>query len=906
MRWRKPKPLTNAYVDLIPPGFETHPVFAKISEAVGAGYVRRARVLGEEFLAQNPGDSVESDIGRIILSRLLLQLGRPDKAHVVMQGVRDLMNQKNADMAEILGEIATQKGNWATAAFQFECASEYLARNLPPNVQRFAYREEAGSKRVLREHVFAARQANALRHIPSQVTKATQILQRLLVKERNGNDNAKALETYGNVVIATGLFGDGFKLKIQALTAEPLNMALCERVADDMRKNPHACADVIDEVLKSTMQLPSSSSATSFIAEVARKFGVLDVAEGVFEHAMLTTPGRIQVFRAKVGVLELRAKYVHLLQQAFDFFDGQTVESEAAGKPFPTPYMGVREVISRALSFALADGAPGPRTRNTYAYKLKPVPQKDALGSATAIVVWRYGIAVMDTAIADPNEISDVVDAAAMASAFTLRDCHAAPLVLPQRHPGAFPSGDLDSEDYKTTKRPPELTEDDMAHAANRPPFSLGQTYFLSSLFLVIKSLFLLGPNFIRFIPALMAWVEPVRVMALEIFSSEAYPEFACYEQISTVLPSLGRFMEPYSFRIPRRRVYMLGDNHVLSAAWQEGSAGGKPYLFEPRVSSGLRCWSLRNGSKHPSRAQFEELIKLIPDGSVVIFCFGDMDCREGLLNSVRKDEHESVLDAIETCVTFYITKMIQLSRKNGFIPLVHPVPPATPVVRPLVDKFNAVLQEKVLHYSKYLTWIDILPSLLTTDPLPQTPETTANGRDNKVEVDGDSGSTRDNGDAKDSAKAPPSSDAANSSKSTSQALSSADKKKKSTSVDANNDADGNADDANGDGNEDEAEDSDSSDILEEEEPLCFSYNGTRFKHEEYGLNGVHLHPCYSKLLEKAIEPKLVELLDAGKFQDPPPRSPLNWRKWKQRELQRKKKHANGQQKPTSTKPTST
>jgi hypothetical protein len=91
------------------------------------------------------------------------------------------------------------------------------------------------------------------------------------------------------------------------------------------------------------------------------------------------------------------------------------------------------------------------------------------------------------------------------------------------------------------------------------------------------------------------------------------------------------------------RRVYVIGDSHCLSSAWSSvtSTTESKPTrVFVPRLVTGLKCWHLRDGCTFYTRRSLDYALRSIPastddaadDGVDVVFLFGEIDCREGLL----------------------------------------------------------------------------------------------------------------------------------------------------------------------------------------------------------------------------------------------------------------------------------
>jgi hypothetical protein len=112
----------------------------------------------------------------------------------------------------------------------------------------------------------------------------------------------------------------------------------------------------------------------------------------------------------------------------------------------------------------------------------------------------------------------------------------------------------------------------------------------------------------------------------------------------------------------------VCGDSHALPAAWQ--AVGGR--RLEPKLVTGLKHWHLRPGSDfypkvcpkvapaacsrlYPAlplalslflfalssrnwQVNFERCVAALPDACDVVFIFGEIDCREGILVAIEKD----------------------------------------------------------------------------------------------------------------------------------------------------------------------------------------------------------------------------------------------------------------------------
>lgn len=64
------------------------------------------------------------------------------------------------------------------------------------------------------------------------------------------------------------------------------------------------------------------------------------------------------------------------------------------------------------------------------------------------------------------------------------------------------------------------------------------------------------------------------------------------------------------------------------------------------------------------------------PNGAEIIFLFGEIDCREGLIASVDKCRYIDVEEGIQTAINIYMEVLLGLVEKRKFKIFVHPVVP--------------------------------------------------------------------------------------------------------------------------------------------------------------------------------------------------------------------------------------
>lgn len=79
-----------------------------------------------------------------------------------------------------------------------------------------------------------------------------------------------------------------------------------------------------------------------------------------------------------------------------------------------------------------------------------------------------------------------------------------------------------------------------------------------------------------------------------------------------------------------------------------------------------------------------------------LVFMFGEIDCREGLLLAVEKLKYDSLEEAMAVLIAIYTDTLLDLIETRGFEIFVHPVPSVLNETRHVVRPFNKALQAKV------------------------------------------------------------------------------------------------------------------------------------------------------------------------------------------------------------------
>lgn len=227
----------------------------------------------------------------------------------------------------------------------------------------------------------------------------------------------------------------------------------------------------------------------------------------------------------------------------------------------------------------------------------------------------------------------------------------------------------------------------------------------LAMFFTAIKLLYICGG--LQPLCALIARIEPLRV-GQELHTTLIRNEHAYYSCVAQI-------MHHVTFPIPDHpQIYVVGDSHCLPLGWQAVNLP-KPHLLVPKLVTGLKCWHLRDECDFYPKKHFENVMRTIPAKATVIFVFGEIDCREGLLEAVERCKYDSIEEGIEVDVQIYIKALEAVVKAKQLRAFVHPVIPVLDITRKVVKIFNASLQP-ALARSKVLQWMDFFPQLLSED----------------------------------------------------------------------------------------------------------------------------------------------------------------------------------------------
>jgi len=243
--------------------------------------------------------------------------------------------------------------------------------------------------------------------------------------------------------------------------------------------------------------------------------------------------------------------------------------------------------------------------------------------------------------------------------------------------------------------------------------FNSDELDLLAMLCTLVKILYVVGA--LDLIPPLVELIEPARE-GRELHLTTIRNEHAYYCCIAQLM--LFHTMPLINYN----PIYVAGDSHSMSPAWKTITVKGEKRLLYPKLVTGLKLWHLRPESKFFPKANFYNAISTIPKGAEVIFLFGEIDCREGLLKAVEKCKYKDLEEAMLFTIEIYIKILTEIIDKYSFKIYIHPVIPVLNETRNVVKLFNKQLQTKISLMPKF-QWLNFFDDLLVNDMSRLNPE---------------------------------------------------------------------------------------------------------------------------------------------------------------------------------------
>ncbi|KAE9353071.1 hypothetical protein PF008_g5162 [Phytophthora fragariae] len=266
-----------------------------------------------------------------------------------------------------------------------------------------------------------------------------------------------------------------------------------------------------------------------------------------------------------------------------------------------------------------------------------------------------------------------------------------------------------------------------IAQANKKTTLSEAELDLLACYFTVVKILFVSGR--LSVLPPLIRVLEPLRLgreLHLTIIRNEqAY--YACIAQLLSIEEAL-ELKPPLSTpETATNDIYVCGDSHTLATAWRRIQVAKESTLLRPALVTGLKHWHLRKESTFYPKLNFWRAIANIPIRSRVIFLFGEIDCREGILYAVEKCKYESIKEGMERTISIFMEALADVVGKYEFEAYIHPVVPVLDETRALVIQYNQLFRKQVAK-STICKWLDFFDDLVCDDPPKLRPDLRLDG----------------------------------------------------------------------------------------------------------------------------------------------------------------------------------
>eukprot|EP00984_Skeletonema_dohrnii_P008349 scaffold3049_cov122-Skeletonema_dohrnii-CCMP3373.AAC.10 len=135
----------------------------------------------------------------------------------------------------------------------------------------------------------------------------------------------------------------------------------------------------------------------------------------------------------------------------------------------------------------------------------------------------------------------------------------------------------------------------------------------------------------------------------------------------------------------PHPPIYVVGDSHVLSLAWQTlrindiNSGTYKQRTATPFPATGVKAFHLRSSTQFFTHYNLHALLRRLPNQDLtrtIILSAGEIDCREGIGGTLLKGYYSSCNDAVEDTVRKYLSAASTIALKYNLQVLIMPVAP--------------------------------------------------------------------------------------------------------------------------------------------------------------------------------------------------------------------------------------
>ena len=132
--------------------------------------------------------------------------------------------------------------------------------------------------------------------------------------------------------------------------------------------------------------------------------------------------------------------------------------------------------------------------------------------------------------------------------------------------------------------------------------------------------------------------------------------------------------------------IFVLGDSHVLSIAWQticipgrRSGTGPSLRTAVPFPATGIKAWHARQGTRFFTHYNLQTCLRRLPASTrTILLSAGEIDCREGIGGRLLEGYYNSCDDAVRSTVSEYIRAVNSLAECYSLQILLLPVAPHT------------------------------------------------------------------------------------------------------------------------------------------------------------------------------------------------------------------------------------
>jgi tetratricopeptide (TPR) repeat protein len=123
--------------------------------------------------------------------------------------------------------------------------------------------------------------------------------------------------------------------------------------------------------------------------------------------------------------------------------------------------------------------------------------------------------------------------------------------------------------------------------------------------------------------------------------------------------------------------IHVIGESHCLSPAHITLKADKGIYKFKPYPVLDTKIWNLISPYSNKHKSAFNLCLERIPNNSIALFCFGEIDCRinEGIMKQYRANPAINVAGHIETMLKSYIQLIASQVKEKNLTVIIQGIP---------------------------------------------------------------------------------------------------------------------------------------------------------------------------------------------------------------------------------------